>query len=103
LFTYVVFCGWIFYGLSAATIFVYRRRMPDADRPYKVPGYPWTPLLFIAAAVVLVTNTLFNNLRDQPRKTGLALGIIVLGLPAYLIWRSRNAAIPEPSVSPEAN
>jgi APA family basic amino acid/polyamine antiporter len=101
LFTYVVFCGWIFYGLSAATIFVYRRRLPDAARPYKVPGYPWTPLLFIGAAVVLVTNTLINNLRDQPRKTGLALGIIVLGLPAYVIWRSRNPKHLEPPVNVE--
>lgn len=88
LFTYVVFSGWIFYGLSAATIFVYRKRVPDRERPYKVPGYPWTPLLFIAAAFVLVANTLFNNLKDQPRKTVLALGIIILGLPAYFIWRN---------------
>ncbi|MEK6408490.1 MAG: amino acid permease [Acidobacteriota bacterium] len=102
LFTYVVFCGWIFYGLSAATIFVYRKRLPEAQRPYKVPGYPWTPLLFIAAAFVLVTNTLVNNLRDQPGKTALALGIIVLGLPAYLVWRSRGTPALESSVSPDA-
>ena len=101
LFTYVVFCGWIFYGLSAATIFVYRKRLPDADRPYKVPGYPWTPLLFIGAALAVVTNTLINNLRDQPGKTALALGIIVLGLPAYFIWRSRNTPIHESGVVPE--
>lgn len=103
LFTYVVFCGWIFYGLSAATIFVYRKRLPDAERPYKVPGYPWTPLLFIAAAVVLVANTLLNNLRDQPRKTALALGSVLLGVPAYLIWRSRRGAGPEPSASSDAS
>ena len=103
LFTYVVFCGWIFYGLAAATIFVYRKRLPEAARPYRVPGYPWTPLLFIVAAFILVANTLFNNLRDQPRKTALALATIVLGLPAYFIWRSRNVEVLEPSVSPEAN
>lgn len=101
LFTYVIFCGWIFYGLSAATIFVYRRRIDDADRPYKVPGYPWTPLLFIAAALVLVANTLANNLRDQPVKSAMALGVVALGLPAYYIWRSRAKAL-EPSAKPEA-
>lgn len=101
LLTFVVFCGWIFYGLAAATIFVYRKRLPDAERPYKVPGYPWTPLLFIGAALVLVINTLINNLRDQPGKTALALGIIVLGLPAYLIWRSRSTAIVGSAVDPE--
>jgi APA family basic amino acid/polyamine antiporter len=90
LLTYVVFCGWVFYGLTAATIFVYRKRIPAAERPYNVPGYPWTPVLFIVAAFLLVANTLFNNLRDQPGKTGLALGSIALGLPAYLIWRSRS-------------
>ena len=90
LLTYVVFCGWIFYGLTAATIFVYRKRIPAVERPYNVPGYPWTPFLFIVAAFLLVANTLFNNLRDQPGKTGLALGSIALGLPAYFIWRSRR-------------
>jgi len=93
LLTYVVFSGWIFYGLAAATIFVYRKRIPNAERPYNVPGYPWTPLLFIVAAVVLVANTLFNNLRDQPKKTAGALTIIALGLPAYFIWRSRSAKV----------
>ena len=88
---YVVFSGWIFYGLAAATIFVYRKRVPKAERPYSVPGYPLTPLLFIVAAVLLVANTLFNNLRDQPKKTAGALSIIALGLPAYFIWRSRNS------------
>ena len=43
LLTYVVFIGWIFYALAAASVFVYRRRQPDAARPYRVPGYPLTP------------------------------------------------------------
>jgi APA family basic amino acid/polyamine antiporter len=101
--TYVIFCGWIFYGLSAATVFVYRKRLPDADRPYKVPGYPWTPLLFIIAASVLVVNTLLNNLRNQPGKTAFALGSIALGLPAYFIWRSRSLPSPGASLAPEEN
>ncbi len=96
LLTYVIFCGWIFYGLTAATIFVYRKRIPNAQRLYRVPGYPWTPLLFIIAAFLLVANTLYDNLRDQPGKTGLALGSIVLGLPAYFIWRSRSGKRPDP-------
>ena len=101
LFTYVIFCGWIFYGLSAATIFIYRKRLPDTERPYKVPGYPCTPLLFIGAALVLVINTLINNLREAPGKTALALGIMVLGIPVYFIWRARNTPIVESAASQE--
>src|SRR5829696_6150277 len=58
LLTYFVFIGWIFYGLSAASVFVYRRRMPEAPRPFRVPFYPVTPMLFIAAAAALVLNTI---------------------------------------------
>lgn len=90
LLTYVVFCGWFFYGLGAASIFVYRRRTAVASLPYRVPWYPWTPLLFTAAAGVLVANTLVSQLAEEPVRTGLALGIILLGVPAYFIWRARR-------------
>ena len=87
LLTYVVFIGWIFYALAAASIFVYRKRMPDAVRPYRVPGYPLTPLFFIVAAAALVLNTIIT----QPIRAGIGLGIVILGVPAYLIWRHRGA------------
>jgi basic amino acid/polyamine antiporter, APA family len=90
LLTYVVFSGWIFYGLAAASIFVYRKRTPSADLPYKVPGYPWTPLLFIVAAGVLVANTAVSQISDRPLRMAFALGIILLGVPAYLVWRSKG-------------
>lgn len=88
LLTYVVFVGWIFYALGAMSIFVYRRRAPDAHRPFRVPGYPITPALFVISAVAIVVNTLFV----QPREALLGLGIMFLGTPAYLIWRKRKAA-----------
>ncbi len=86
LLTYVVFIGWIFYALAAASIFVYRRRMPDAIRPYRVPFYPLTPLLFIIAAAFLVMNTIAT----QPARAAVGLGIVLLGAPAYFIWRPRT-------------
>jgi basic amino acid/polyamine antiporter, APA family len=95
LLNYVVFCGWIFYGLAACTIFVYRKRISGKERSYSVPGYPWTPLLFIIAAVILVTNTLIDNLKDNPDKTLKALSIILIGIPAYFIWRWRSGTTPE--------
>ena len=85
LLTYVVFTGWLFYALGAATIFIYRRRSDDVVSPYRVPGYPWTPLLFILAAAAIVINTMAT----QPLRAAVGLGVVLLGVPAYLIWRSR--------------
>ena len=86
LLTYVVFIGWIFYALAAASIFVYRRRMPDAVRPFRVPFYPITPLLFITAAGALVVNTMVT----QPGLAAIGFGIVLLGAPAYFIWGGRS-------------
>jgi basic amino acid/polyamine antiporter, APA family len=83
LLTYVVFIGWIFYALAAASVFIYRKRAPDAVRPYRVPAYPWTPLVFILAAMALVANTIAT----QPVRAAVGLGIVLLGAPAYAFWR----------------
>jgi APA family basic amino acid/polyamine antiporter len=88
LLTYVVFSGWIFYGLAAASIFTYRKTYPDEIRPYSVPGYPFTPILFIAAAFALVANTVVA----QPARALIGLMLIASGVPAFLIWRSRLRA-----------
>jgi APA family basic amino acid/polyamine antiporter len=86
LLTYVVFTGWIFYGLGAAAIFVYRRRDPETPRPYRVPGYPFTPLLFVIAAGALVLNTVVA----EPRRAMVGLGLVITGAPVYLIWQRRT-------------
>src|SRR5437016_3647139 len=86
LLTYVVFTGWLFYALGAASIFVYRRKGSGRDLPYRVPGYPWTPLLFIAAAIALVLNTIAT----QIGRAAIGLGIVLLGAPAYFIWHRRS-------------
>jgi len=92
LFTYVIFSGWIFYGLAAACVFVYRKREPSAERPYRVPGYPWTPALFVLAAAALVVNTIYStffaaNSTASPMEAAVGVGIIIAGLPAYYVWR----------------
>ena len=87
LFTYVIFTGWIFYGLAGASIFVYRRRMPGADLPYRVPGYPWTPAIFVLATAALVVNAIFSG----PAGAIEGLGVVLAGVPAYLIWRTRGS------------
>ena len=85
LLTYVVFTGWIFYALGAAAIFSYRRRQPNAERPFRVPGYPLTPLLFVLAAGAIVLNALFT----QTGRALIGIGVVMTGVPAYLVWRSR--------------
>ena len=83
LLTYVVFTGWLFYALGAASIFVYRRRAAPDGSVYRVPGYPWTPLLFIIAAAALVVNTIVT----QIGRAAIGLGIVLIGVPVYFIWR----------------
>lgn len=103
LLTFVVFSGWIFYALAAASLFVYRKRQPNAVRSYSVPGYPFTPLLFIIAAAVLVINTLIDQMTKNPLRTTYALGIILLGVPAYFIWRGRSKVGIEPIKTSEVS
>lgn len=86
LLTYVVFAGWAFYGLGAAAVFYYRRREPQAVRPFRVPGYPLTPLLFIGAAAAIVLNTIYLH----PGQAMIGIGIILLGAPVYWYWRRKN-------------
>src|SRR5438309_767184 len=81
LLTYVVFTGWLFYALGAASIFIYRRIMLDHELPYRVPGFLWSPLLFIVAAAALVLNTIIT----QFGRAAIGLGIVLLGTPAYFI------------------
>lgn len=85
LLTYVVFIGWIFYALGAAAVIALRIKRPDAARPFKVPFYPLTPILFVIAAAVIVLNTIYS----QPRQAAVGIGVVLAGAPAYLVWRRR--------------
>jgi APA family basic amino acid/polyamine antiporter len=85
LLTYVVFVGWIFYGLGALAVFVFRRTEAGAHRPFRTPGYPITPLLFVISAVMLVLNTIIT----QPVRGAIGIGAVFLGTPAYYAWRAR--------------
>jgi basic amino acid/polyamine antiporter, APA family len=87
-----ILIGWIFYGLGAAAIFPIRRAAKGTPIPYRVPGYPWTPLIFALTAAAIVGNTLYLAARDpqQFRHTTVAVGLLLLGLPVYLYWRRRS-------------
>lgn len=89
----VIFIGWIFYGLGAAAIFPIRRASAGRPIPYRVPGYPWTPFLFVLAAAVIVGNAIYLAFRDPSQFMNLAAAVILflIGLPAYFFWRKRAA------------
>ena len=98
---YVVSVDVVFFALSAACIFVFRKRMRDnrIDPPppsygaasmFRVPGHPYTTLFFIAACGAVV----FSTVRHYPHNSLIGLGIMLTGLPAYLFWKMRRATTP---------
>ncbi len=90
----VVFIGWIFYGLGAAAIFPLRHKSQGQPIPYRVPGYPFTPFVFVLAAAAIVGNAIYLAFRDplQFRNIAVAIVLFLLGLPAYYFWRRRSAS-----------
>lgn len=82
---YVVFASWIFYAAATGSVFVFRRKLKDVPRPYKVFGYPWLPALFIIVAIFLFFNTLLTSTRQSV----IGLIIISTGLPIYF-WKRKT-------------
>jgi APA family basic amino acid/polyamine antiporter len=85
LYTYVIFGAHIFYMLAIASVFVLRARRPDLPRPYRTLGYPVTPLLFVAAELLLLGNMLVDPRSRVPSLVGL--GIVLAGVPAFAFFR----------------
>lgn len=86
LITYTMTVEWIFFGIAASGIFIFRKRMKDTARPYKTPGYPVTPLIFIGIIIWFVINIIIN----KPLHAGISLGFLLLGLPFYFFFRKKN-------------
>lgn len=86
--SYVVAVDWVFFGLTAGAIFLFRRRGGDADDgAARVPGHPLTTALFITAAALIVISTVLA----APVDSAIGLGIMLTGVPIYLLWRRRAA------------
>jgi APA family basic amino acid/polyamine antiporter len=88
---YVIFGSWIFYALATASVFVFRRRFPDAERPYRAFGYPVVPVLFLLVAGWLLVNTVMTN----PRSSMIGIVLILAGLPVYYYLTRKNPAAKE--------
>jgi amino acid transporter len=90
---YVVFASLIFYALTVGAVYVLRRRAPNADRPYKCTGYPWTPLVFIAVVLFVDAQTFLDPTLRRQSLYGLA--IIAAGVPVYALFlRGRASSNP---------
>jgi basic amino acid/polyamine antiporter, APA family len=83
---YVVFAALMFYVLTIISVFVLRRKRPDAERPYKAFGYPVVPAMYIIAASVILFVLLFY----RTETAGWSLVIVLLGLPVYWLWSRQS-------------
>ncbi|HJS91412.1 MAG TPA: amino acid permease [Steroidobacteraceae bacterium] len=86
LFSLYIFAIWIFFALGALALLRLRATEPELPRPYRTLGYPWTPLLFLTAALALTTNLWL----DQPVRSSIGLLMILAGLPCYYAWLGRS-------------
>jgi APA family basic amino acid/polyamine antiporter len=84
--SYVVSVDFIFFGLTGAALFVFRRRDGDGDSGFRAPGHPFTTGLFVLACAAIVVTTVLNH------PTNSAIGFLVLaaGVPACLYWQRKN-------------
>jgi APA family basic amino acid/polyamine antiporter len=83
----VIFASWLFYGLTTASLFVFRRTMPDAPRPYRAFGYPVVPVIFLCVTAALLINTFVA----APREALMGMALLAAGLPFYWYWSRRLA------------
>jgi APA family basic amino acid/polyamine antiporter len=82
----VIFASWLFYGLAAGSLFVFRQTMPDAPRAYRATGYPVIPIVFLAVTIALLVNTFVAT----PRQALQGVGMLLAGLPFYWYWSRRS-------------
>ncbi len=88
---YVIFAVLIFYSLTVAGIFILRRRRPHDERPFRAPGYPVLPALYVLASLAICVDLLIV----KPRYTWPGMVIVLLGIPVYWLWRRRGATGPQ--------
>lgn len=88
----VVFADWIFFGLAAAAIFVFRRRGRAEAGQFRAPFYPLLPILFVVAAALAVASAV----RSSPGRSAVGAALLLAGVPVYLFFRRRGGRAPAP-------
>lgn len=89
LYTYAIFAVFLFHAATGVAVFVLRRTRPELPRPYRTWGYPVVPVVFVLTALAFVVNTL----GEKPLESAIGLGIVLLGVPAYVWWRRQAGAV----------
>ncbi len=82
----IIFAVFIYYGATTLGVFILRKKMPDAQRPYKVWGYPVVPAIVVIFCAVLVVNTVFS----RPREAAIGAALMLTGVPMYFIFRKNK-------------
>jgi basic amino acid/polyamine antiporter, APA family len=85
----IIFAVFIFYGATTLGVFILRRRMPEAHRPYKVWGYPVVPAIFILFCIGLFFNTIIT----RPREAAIGMSLIFSGIPVYFFLKKFKSKI----------
>jgi len=106
----LIFVSWIFYAAGAYGVFVLRRKEPDTPRPYKVPGYPVVPWIFILLAILYLVFTVYNDIagcqeaiaQGRPWRINSALGtgLVLIGAPLFFVFRQRTIPAANSAVKP---
>ena len=82
----IIFAVFIYYGATTLGVFILRKKMPEAPRPYKVWGYPIVPAIVILFCAALFVNTIFS----RPREAAIGLSLMLSGVPMYW-WFNRRS------------
>jgi APA family basic amino acid/polyamine antiporter len=86
----VVFASWMFYALNAGSVLLLRRREPDRPRPFRVPGFPIVPAIYVALSALLLASTVY----EKPVVSTIGLGATALGGLVYLGFYRRPRGAP---------
>lgn len=80
---YVIFAAWLFYMLGAFGVIILRKKMPDKVRPYKIWGYPFTPMIFVVFSFLFLLNSIYSDTENSM----MGVLLIISGLPLYFYWK----------------
>jgi APA family basic amino acid/polyamine antiporter len=93
-----VFITWIFYGFVAYAIFIFRKKLPLADRPYRIKGYPYLPIIFIVFTALYIVVTFYNDISGYRAGTSpiinsvFGLLLTFIGIPFYWYFKRQIAS-----------